>query len=80
MIYNSLVKTNVEKYVEYLHVEQTKMSKFDTTCCMSLDSVAQIVRNYGHYKCHELVKLQNLVRKSAITKKIASLEKNAFFC
>ena len=40
-----MVKTNVEKYVEYLHVEldttqqQTKMSKFDTTCRMSLDSV-----------------------------------------
>ena len=42
--YNAVVKTNVDKYVEYLHVEldttrqQTEMSKCDTTCRMSLDS------------------------------------------
>ena len=42
--YNTVVKINVEKYVEYLHVEldttrqQTEMSKFDTTYRMSLDS------------------------------------------
>ena len=39
-----MVKTNVEKYVVYFHVDldttrqQTEMSKFDTTCRMSLDS------------------------------------------
>ena len=43
-IFNTVVKINVEKYVEYLHVEldttrlQTEMSKFDTTCRMLLDS------------------------------------------
>ena len=49
--YDSEGKTNVDKYVEYLHVEldttrqQTEMSKFDTTCRMSLDSDSEKMVN-----------------------------------